>query len=99
MRWRRYHPAEVKQFIAMLKEVRAAHGITIIWVEHIFWVSRDRRRLVDGERFHLGRWPLSRWFAMKMCCVLILVQSNGRSHSAVGLDLALDHGKLRALWV
>jgi branched-chain amino acid transport system permease protein len=29
-------PAEVKKFVAHLREIRDVYGITIIWVEHIF---------------------------------------------------------------
>lgn len=34
-------PAEVRQFTRMLRDVRDAHGITIIWVEHIFWALAE----------------------------------------------------------
>jgi branched-chain amino acid transport system permease protein len=30
-------PAEVRQFIDLLRHIRDAHGTAIIWVEHIFW--------------------------------------------------------------
>ena len=34
-------PAEVRHFIDLLRQVRDAHGITIIWVEHIFWALAE----------------------------------------------------------
>jgi branched-chain amino acid transport system permease protein len=30
-------PAEVRQFIELLRQIRDAHATAIIWVEHIFW--------------------------------------------------------------
>jgi branched-chain amino acid transport system permease protein len=30
-------PAEVRQFIDLLRHIRDVHGTAIIWVEHIFW--------------------------------------------------------------
>jgi branched-chain amino acid transport system permease protein len=43
-------PTEVRRFIELLKQVRAAHGITIIWVEHIFWALAETvERLVVME--------------------------------------------------
>jgi branched-chain amino acid transport system permease protein len=30
-------PAEVRQFIDLLRQIRDAYGTAIIWVEHIFW--------------------------------------------------------------
>jgi branched-chain amino acid transport system permease protein len=29
-------PAEVKRFVAHIRSIRDTHGITVIWVEHIF---------------------------------------------------------------
>jgi branched-chain amino acid transport system permease protein len=34
-------PAEVHHFIDLLRQVRDVHGITIIWVEHIFWALAE----------------------------------------------------------
>ena len=34
-------PAEVRHFIGLLRQVRDHHGITIIWVEHIFWALAE----------------------------------------------------------
>jgi branched-chain amino acid transport system permease protein len=34
-------PAEVRHFIELLRQIRALHGITIIWVEHIFWALAE----------------------------------------------------------
>lgn len=34
-------PAEVRQFIKLLRQIRDQYGITIIWVEHIFWALAE----------------------------------------------------------
>jgi branched-chain amino acid transport system permease protein len=34
-------PAEVHRFIELLRQVRDVYGITIIWVEHIFWALAE----------------------------------------------------------
>src|SRR5690606_21874613 len=34
-------PAEVMHFIELLRQIRSHHGITIIWVEHIFWALAE----------------------------------------------------------
>ena len=34
-------PAEVRHFIELLREIRSQYGITIIWVEHIFWALAE----------------------------------------------------------
>ena len=43
-------PAEVRHFVDLLRQVRDVHGITIIWVEHIFWALAELvERLVVME--------------------------------------------------
>jgi branched-chain amino acid transport system permease protein len=34
-------PAEVHHFIDLLRQVRDHHGVTIIWVEHVFWALAE----------------------------------------------------------
>jgi branched-chain amino acid transport system permease protein len=34
-------PAEVRHFVDLLRQVRDVHGVTIIWVEHIFWALAE----------------------------------------------------------
>jgi branched-chain amino acid transport system permease protein len=34
-------PAEVHRFIELLRQVRDIHGVTIVWVEHIFWALAE----------------------------------------------------------
>jgi branched-chain amino acid transport system permease protein len=34
-------PAEVRHFTDLLRHIRDQHGITIIWVEHIFWALAE----------------------------------------------------------
>ena len=34
-------PAEVRHFTDLLRQIRDQHGITIIWVEHIFWALAE----------------------------------------------------------
>jgi branched-chain amino acid transport system ATP-binding protein/branched-chain amino acid transport system permease protein len=51
-------PTEVRQFTGLLRQIRDHYGITIIWVEHIFWalaeivdrlvVMNEGRILADG---------------------------------------------------
>ena len=43
-------PTEVHHFIDLLRQVRDVHGVTIIWVEHIFWALAELvERLVVME--------------------------------------------------
>lgn len=34
-------PAEVHHFVDLLRQVRDVHGVTIIWIEHIFWALAE----------------------------------------------------------
>jgi branched-chain amino acid transport system permease protein len=54
-------PMEVRHFIDLLRQIRDQHGITIIWVEHIFWALAEivDRLLVMDNGGILADGPLS----------------------------------------